>query len=81
MIFDPMTFRKNFFQKTSMIPVLLAIGFMIAVPAAVSAAKPNPIPDEGLLPELQAIVPTHLQMHNSQQKETFCQMRFLPVAG
>ena len=64
-----MTHTNKIFRKTSLIPILFAIGLMFAVPIAVSAAPPNQIPDEGLLPELQAIVPTHLQMHNQQQQD------------
>ncbi|MBT5200768.1 MAG: hypothetical protein HOK63_07770 [Thaumarchaeota archaeon] len=65
-----MTFSKNIFQKTSLIPILFAIGFMFTAPLAVSAAPPNQIPDEGLIPELQAIVPDALQVVHKQHSDT-----------
>lgn len=65
-----MTYVKNISQKTSLIAVLFAIGMMIAVPATVSAAPPNKIPDEAQLPELTAIVPDGLQIVHKQQSDT-----------
>ncbi len=65
-----MTTSKKFVRKTSLIPVLLAIGLMIAVPVTVSAAPPNQIPDEALLPELKAVVPDALQIVHKQQSDT-----------
>jgi len=59
-------------KKTKMLSItfaLAAIGCMISMPLIANAMPPNQIPDEGLLPELRAIVPTHLQIHNQQQKD------------
>ena len=64
-----MTYRKNIFRKTSLIAVLFAIGLMIIVPVAVSAAKPSNNND-GLLPELRAVVPDSLQVVHTQQSDT-----------
>lgn len=61
------TFKKA--KMTSITFALAAIGCMISMPLIANAMPPNQIPDKGLLPELQAIVPTHLQMHNAQQKD------------
>lgn len=65
-----MTNVKNISQKISLIAVLFAIGMMIAVPATVSAAPPNKIPNDAQLPELTAIVPDGLQIVHKQQSDT-----------
>ena len=63
-----MTYTKNFFQKTSLVAMLFAIGFMMAAPTI--SAHEGPIPDTALLPELQAIVPDGLQVVHKQQSDT-----------
>jgi len=62
MILDRMKKTK----LTSLTFTLVALGCMISMPLMVNA---NPSPNEGLLPELQAIVPTHLTIHNKQQQD------------
>jgi hypothetical protein len=62
----------NFFKKsktTSIAFALVAIGFMLSTPIIANAVIPDEIPNEGLLPELRAIVPTHLQIQNQQQAD------------
>jgi len=59
-------------KKTKMFSItfaLAAIGCMISMPLIANAMPKNQIPDEGLLPELRAIVPTHLQIQNQHQKD------------
>ena len=65
-----MTHTQKIFRKTSLIAILFAIGLMIVVPVAVSAAKPTQIPSDGLIPELRAIVPDSLQVVHKQQSDT-----------
>ncbi|MHA7648037.1 lysyl oxidase family protein [Nitrosopumilus sp. S4] len=65
-----MTTSKKIFRMTTLIPMLIAIGLMITVPMTVSAAPPNKIPSEALLPELQAVVPDGIQVVHKQQSDT-----------
>ena len=65
-----MTYKQNIFQKISLIAVLFAIGIMIVVPASVSAAPPNKIPNDAQMPELQAVVPDALKIVHKQHSDT-----------
>jgi len=62
MIFDRMKKTK----LTSLTFTLVAIGCMISMPLMVDAVKPT---NNGLEPDLQAIVPTHLTIQNKQQQD------------
>jgi len=62
-------FNKEQIKISKLLLLTASIGFLFSMPLLSSAMPSSQIPDEGLLPELQAIVPTHLQMQNQQQKD------------
>ena len=70
-----MTFSKNIFRKTTIIPVLLAIGLMFTTPMLLDvAAAPggngkSSIPNNALVPDISPGIPKHLNIHNQQQSE------------
>ena len=82
-----MTFTKKIFRKATILPVLLAIGFMFTTPMLLDvAAAPggngngnnNGVPDSALLPDIIPSIPKHLQVQNTQQSET---LRFTNAWG
>ncbi len=66
-----MTFSKTIFRKPlMMLPVLVAIGFMLTVSLGSSiTAEPQNVPTDALLPDVTPGVPKHLNIHNQQQQE------------
>lgn len=53
-----------------MLPVIVAIGFMLTGPLGSSiTAEPQNVPDDALLPDVTPGVPKHLNIHNQQQNE------------
>jgi hypothetical protein len=74
-----MTYTQKIFRKITIIPVLLAIGFMFATPMLLDvAAAPggngngnngSSIPDNALVPDISPGIPKHLNIHNQQQSE------------
>ena len=53
-----------------MLPVLAAIGFMLAVSLGSNiTAEPQGVPSEALLPDISPGIPKHLNIHNQQQNE------------
>lgn len=53
-----------------MLPVLVAIGFMLTVSLGSNiTAEPQNVPPEALLPDISPGVPKHLNIHNQQQNE------------
>lgn len=66
-----MTYTQNIFQKSlMMLPVIVAIGFLLIGPLGSSiTAEPQNVPDDALLPDVTPGVPKHLNIHNQQQNE------------
>lgn len=59
------------------LPVLVAIGFMLTTTIGSNiTAEPQNVPEDALLPDVTPGVPTHLNIHNQQQKEV---LRFTNV--
>ncbi len=81
-----MTYMKKIFRKATILPVLLAIGFMFTTPMLLDvAAAPggngnggSSVPSDALLPDISPGVPKHLNIHNQQQNEY---LRFTNVWG
>ena len=81
-----MTYTKKIFRKATIIPVLLAIGFMFTTPMLLDVAaapggngnKNGGVPDSALLPDIIPSIPKHLQVQNTQQSET---LRFTNAWG
>lgn len=68
-------------QKKKLIPLLVAIGFLMTIPIVsdIDAKKGNNnIPDTALLPDIIPSIPKHLQVQNTQQTET---LRFTNAWG
>jgi len=60
-----------------MLPVIVAIGFMLTGPLGSDIiAEPQNVPDNALLPDVTPGVPKHLNIHNQQQNES---LRFTNV--
>ncbi len=60
-----------------MLPVIVAIGFMLTGPLGSNiTAEPQGVPDNALLPDVTPGVPKHLNIHNQQQNES---LRFTNV--
>ena len=73
-----MTYTQNIFRKSLiMLPVIVAIGFMLTGPLGSDIiAEPQNVPDNALLPDVTPGVPKHLNIHNQQQNES---LRFTNV--
>ena len=73
-----MTYTQKIFQKPFLIlPVLVAIGFMLTIGVNSSTiAEPQNVPDNALLPDVTPGVPKHLNIHNQHQNEV---LRFTNV--
>ena len=73
-----MTYTQNIFRKSLiMLPVIVAIGFMLTGPLGSNiTAEPQNVPDNALLPDVTPGVPKHLNIHNQQQNES---LRFTNV--
>ena len=48
--------------------IIISAGLMFSIPLLANGIEPE-IPDDALLPDLRAVVPTHLQIQNKQQHE------------
>ena len=78
-----MTNTRKIFRKATLIPILLAFGFMFATPMLMDAAAApggngngngngqggNSVPSEAMLPDITPGIPKHLSIHNQQQLE------------
>lgn len=74
-----MTYTQKIFRKVTLIPILLAFGFMFATPMLMDAAAApggngngnggNSPPSEAILPDITPGIPKHLAIHNQQQME------------
>ena len=77
-----MTYTQKIFRKVTLIPILLAFGFMFATPMLMDAAAApggngngngngggNSFPSEAILPDITPGIPKHLNIHNQQQME------------
>lgn len=74
-----MTYKPN---KTLLIPVLIAIGFMVTTPLTLNVSADflptEPVPDEAILPDISPGIPKHLNIQNDHQREY---LRFTNVWG
>ena len=61
------TTLKNFFPKLIFL-IMISIGFVLSTPLSANGIAPE-IPEDALLPDLHAVVPTHIQIQNKQQHE------------